>query len=71
MINSVFYALLIYLLLLTACSQRTGYEIVRQVGYQECLKNSKHPAEDCKNSPDFDAYQQERNARDIQKSEPQ
>jgi len=47
-------------LLLSACSQRTGYEIFRQMGYQECLKNSPRPTEDCQSSPDFDMYQQER-----------
>ncbi len=54
---------LLGLLLLCSCMQRTGYEIFRSMGYQECLKNSQRPAEDCQNSPDFDEYQRERNLR--------
>ena len=50
-------------LILSACSQRTGYEIFRQMGYLECLNNSPRPAEDCQSSPDFDKYQQERRLR--------
>ncbi len=54
---------LIPLLLLSACSQRTGYEIFRQMNYQEYLKNSPRLAEDCQFAPDFDKYQQERELR--------
>lgn len=54
---------LIFMLVLAGCSQQTGYEIFRQMGYLECLKNSPQPAADCRYSPDFDQYQQERRLR--------
>jgi len=47
---------------LVSC-QRTGYEIFRQMNYQECLKQSPHPADDCQFAPDFDQYQQLRKDR--------
>jgi hypothetical protein len=55
--------LLLSMLVLSACSQRGGYEVFRQMGYQECLKQSPRPAEDCRYAPDFDQYQQQRKAR--------
>ncbi len=63
--------LLVSFLLLSACSQRTGYEIFRQVGYQECLKNSIRPAVDCQYTPDFDRYQQQRRLRYPEDKNPQ
>ncbi len=53
-------------LLLCSCTQRTGYEIFRQMGYLECLKHSPHPEEDCRFAPDFDRYQQERRLHDAE-----
>ena len=50
---------LVLLLLLSSCTQRSGYEMFRQMGYRECLKRSLRPAEDCRYAPDFDIYQQE------------
>ncbi|MCF6179499.1 MAG: hypothetical protein L3J63_08960 [Geopsychrobacter sp.] len=54
--------LLVVLSSLISC-QRTGYETLRQIGYQECLKNSAHPAEDCQQSPEYDSYQRQRKER--------
>ncbi|WP_156826960.1 hypothetical protein [Geopsychrobacter electrodiphilus] len=54
---------MVFVIVLNGCGQRTGYEIFRQMGYQECLKNSPRPAEDCRYSPDFDKYQQLRKER--------
>lgn len=43
-------------LLLVSCSQRTGYEVFRQMGYLECLKYSQLPAQECRYAPDYDEY---------------
>jgi hypothetical protein len=61
--STEFYVCLMIVLLLCACSQRSGYEMFRQMGYLECLKNSPRPTEDCQYSPDFSKYQQEMRLR--------
>ncbi len=61
--STEFSICLMIVLLLSACSQRSGYEMFRQMGYLEWLKNSPRPAEDCQYSPDFDKYQQEMRLR--------
>lgn len=47
------------LLLLSACSWRSGYETVRQMQLQDCLQNSPDPLEDCQDMPEYDQYQQD------------
>jgi hypothetical protein len=47
------------LFLLTACSERTAYEALFQMRYQQCLQESFHPATDCPDSPGYDEYQRE------------
>jgi hypothetical protein len=54
--------LLAFACFLASC-QRTSYEMFRQMSYQECLKQSRRPAEDCQSSPDFDEYQRLRKER--------
>ncbi|NCO51495.1 MAG: hypothetical protein GW875_05305 [Deltaproteobacteria bacterium] len=44
---------------LTACSERTAFESLYQMRYQQCLKESLHPATDCPDSPGYDEYQRE------------
>ena len=58
-----YWFLLVFSILLNACSQRMGYEMMRQVEYQECIKISRYPAEECRKTPDFDEYQQEKKIR--------
>ena len=47
----------------TACSPRAGYEMMQQVEYQKCLRESPHPAEDCRFGPDYDNYRLQRQER--------
>ncbi len=54
--------ILITPLLFISC-QRTGYETIRQLGYQECLKNSLRPQQECRYAPDYDEYQRLRKTR--------
>ena len=63
MFKSGYWLLLVFSFLLNACSQRMGYEMMRQMEYQECIKTSRYPAEECQNTPGFDEYQQEKKLR--------
>lgn len=51
--------LITFCLALTACSNKTGYEVLHQVSYQECLRRSPHPLEECAEAPPYEVYQQE------------
>ncbi len=46
-------------LMLFGCSGRVGYQILQEVAYQECLKQSRHPVEECVAPPSYDTYKRE------------
>lgn len=47
-------------LAIAGCSSRAGYDILQQVGYQECLRQSARPLRECQPPPEYELYRQER-----------
>jgi len=45
--------------LLSGCSGRSGYQILNEVAYQKCLKQSLHPVEECVAPPSYESYKEE------------
>ncbi len=50
---------LLVALMLSGCSGRGGYQMLNEIAYHQCLKQSRNPVEECVDPPSYDSYKRE------------